>query len=120
MDYVNAVVRDKKTHFDFLNIPNRGAIKGLANDMIVEVPVEVDSKGARAKWTGRLPGALERMVSAAAEASHWAVEAAVHSDMTAAHRSIDADPAIADKDAARAALAEMITANQDLLKGWKT
>ena len=119
MDYVNAVVRDKRTHFDFLNLVNHGAIEGLAEDMVVEAPAEVDAHGAKHKKIGRLPESVERLIKPAAETCHWAVEAAVHGDMKAAEKAIEADPAIADKGAARAAFVEMVEAHGDILGNWK-
>ncbi len=118
MDYVAAVVRDKKTRFDFINIPNGGAIAGLADDAIVEVPAEVDARGAAAAKLPPMPQAVLRLLKPAAEASNWAVEAAAKGDLKAAHKAIDADPAIdgADKRAARAAFAEMLEAHKDLLE----
>ena len=120
MDYVNAVVRDKLTRFDMLNVPNNGAIKGLSKDMIVEVPCDVDAKGARPRKTGSLPKPIARLCTPAAEAIHYAVEAAVKADLSLAHKAIDADPAITDKHAARAAFAEMLAAHADVLPAWKT
>lgn len=118
MDYVNAVVRNTPTRFDFLNVANHGAIEGLADDMVVEAPATVDGRGATLDRIGRLPPPVERLVQPAAETCHWAVEAAVHGDWQAAERAIDTDPAIADKRAARAAFAEMVAAHRDILPQW--
>jgi len=117
MDYVDAVVHDKKTRFDFLNVPNRGTIVGLAEDMIVEVPADVDAGGAVPAKLPDMPKAVLRLLKPAAETCHWAVEAAVHGDLKAAHKAIDADPAIAhtEKIAARNAFAEMLEAHRDIL-----
>jgi alpha-galactosidase len=117
-DYVSAVVRNKPTYFDFLNVMNDGYIDGLARDMVVQVPATVDGSGIR-PHKAAIPEGVLRLLVPAAEASHWAVEAAVHADMKAAHRAIDADPAIADKSAARAAFAEMLEANRDILPDWQ-
>jgi alpha-galactosidase/6-phospho-beta-glucosidase family protein len=121
MDYVNAVVRDKVTRFDFLNVPNNGSIPGLPEDMIVEVPADVDASGARAVTLPPLPQSILRMLEPVAETCHWAVEAAVKGDLAAAHKAIDADPAVAaaDKGAARAAFAEMLVAHGDILDRWR-
>jgi len=119
MDYVNAVVRDKLTRFDMLNVPNDGAIKGLPKDMIVEAPCEVDAKGARPRKIGALPKPIARLCTPAAEAIHYAAEAAVHADLALANKAIDADPAINDKQAARAAFAEMLAAHTDVLPAWR-
>ncbi len=117
-DYVNAVARDAETYFDFLNVPNRGAVPGLPEDMIVQVPATVDAAGAHAQAV-EVPEAVLALLKPAAGASHWAVEAAVHSDLSAARKAIDADPAIGDKAAARAAFTEMLAANADILSGWR-
>ena len=121
MDYVNAAVRDKATRFDFLNIQNKGAIPGLPEDMIVEVPADVDARGARAAKLPTMPRPLMRLLEPVAETCHWAVEAAVKGDLSAAHKAIEADPAIAaaDRGAARAAFAEMLAAHADILANWR-
>jgi alpha-galactosidase len=119
MDYVNAVVRDRPTHFAFLNLMNDSIIDCVAADMVVEAPAEVDARGAKPVRIGRLPESVERLVKPVAEACHWAVEAAVHGDMKAAEKAIEADPAIEDKGAARAAFVEMLEAHGDILDNWK-
>ena len=42
--FINALVNGKKTRL-VLNVPNEGVIKGVPDDVIVEVPVIVDEKG---------------------------------------------------------------------------
>ncbi|MGB9857939.1 MAG: alpha-glucosidase AglA [Dictyoglomaceae bacterium] len=42
--FINALVNNEKTRL-FLNIPNNGIIKGIPDDIVVEVPVWVDSSG---------------------------------------------------------------------------
>ncbi|HUS57380.1 MAG TPA: hypothetical protein VM141_01905 [Planctomycetota bacterium] len=118
MDYVNAVVRNKPFLFDMLNVANGEAITDFAPDMVVEVPVDVDAKGPRPRKIGALPPAIAALCRPAAEAINFAVEAAVHADIRLAHQAIDADPAIADKQAARAAFDEMLQAHADILPNW--
>ena len=47
-----------------LNVPNRGAIDGLEDADVVEVPCEVDRSGARPRKTGGLPLAVRGLVEA--------------------------------------------------------
>ena len=117
-DYISAVVRNRPARFDFLNVMNDGFIDGLPRDMVVQVPATVDGNGVHPLKVA-VPESVLRLLVPAAEASHWAVEAAVHSDLKAAHQAVDADPAITGKSGARAAFAEMLAANRDILPGWR-
>jgi len=42
--FINALVNDKKARL-VLNVENRGVIKGIPDDVVVEVPVVVDKEG---------------------------------------------------------------------------
>ena len=41
---INSIANDEKGVYQ-VNIPNRGAISGIPDDVVVEVPAEVDAKG---------------------------------------------------------------------------
>jgi len=55
--FIDAVANDKKVQLQ-LNIPNRGAISGIPDDVVVEVPTLVDGTGVRAIHIGQLPKRL--------------------------------------------------------------
>ena len=55
--FIDAIANDKEVQLQ-LNIPNKGAISGIPDDVVVEVPVLVDRIGVRAIHVGQLPKRL--------------------------------------------------------------
>jgi len=51
---MEALVSDKQGRFQ-VNVPNRGALQGIPDDVVVEVPAIIDGKGVRPLSVGRLP-----------------------------------------------------------------
>lgn len=49
--FINAVVNDEETRV-VINVPNEGAISGIENNVVVEVPVLVNAKGYRHIFSG--------------------------------------------------------------------
>lgn len=54
---IDAIANDKETMLQ-LNIPNRGAISGIPDDVVVEIPVVVSGRGIQAVHVGKLPRRL--------------------------------------------------------------
>ncbi len=54
---IDAIVNDKETKLQ-LNIPNRGTISGIPDDVAVEVPAIVSGRGVQAVHVGSLPKRL--------------------------------------------------------------
>jgi alpha-galactosidase len=55
--FIDAIANDRETTLQ-LNIPNKGAISGIPDDVVVEVPTLVDGTGVRAIPVGQLPRRL--------------------------------------------------------------
>jgi alpha-galactosidase len=51
---INALVNDRTGHFQ-VNVPNNGALAGVPDDVVVEVPAVVDGRGIRPLAVGALP-----------------------------------------------------------------
>jgi len=51
---IDALVNNNEGKFQ-VNIPNRGALEGIANDVVVEVPAIVSGRGVQALHVGALP-----------------------------------------------------------------
>ena len=51
---IDALVNDRQGYF-VVNVPNRGALGGVPDDVVVEVPALIDGKGIRPTLVGRLP-----------------------------------------------------------------
>lgn len=54
---IDALLNDRRGDF-VVNVPNNGALKGLPDDVVVEVPAAVDGTGIRPRIVGRLPEAV--------------------------------------------------------------
>jgi len=83
-------------HFEALNLPNDGHIPNLPKGSIVEVPGDIDIKGARGVAGGELPPAIASMCQNMLVAHESAVEACVHASREAALRSLAFEPTVQD------------------------
>jgi alpha-galactosidase len=54
---IDALVNDHPGYFQ-VNVPNQGALQGVPDDVVVEVPAMIDGKGIRPLAVGRLPEQL--------------------------------------------------------------
>ena len=54
---IDAIVNDKEGEFQ-VNISNNGAIEGIPDDVVVEIPAIVSGRGIQAWRVGRLPRTL--------------------------------------------------------------
>ena len=57
MPIVDSIVNDNKRLYQ-VNVPSNGAIDGLPDDVVVEVPAFINGKGVRHTHVGRLPTRL--------------------------------------------------------------
>ena len=55
--FIDAITNDKERTLQ-LNIPNKGAVSGIPDDVVVEVPTLVDGTGVRAPHVSQLPRRL--------------------------------------------------------------
>lgn len=51
---IDALVNDNQGYFQ-VNVPNRGALEGVPDDVVVEVPAIIDKRGIQPLRVGRLP-----------------------------------------------------------------
>ncbi len=51
---IDAIANDQEMHLQ-LNVPNRGAIEGIPDDVLVEIPAVVNGRGIQNVPVGRLP-----------------------------------------------------------------
>jgi alpha-galactosidase len=58
---IDAIANDRPGIFQ-VNVPNRGAIENVADDVVVEGKALVDASGAKLLHVGKLPGKLMHMV----------------------------------------------------------
>jgi len=58
-----------------LNVPNRGAIEDLLDDDVVEIPCDVDRRGARPRSAGPLPRSVRGLVESVKQYERRLIEA---------------------------------------------
>jgi alpha-galactosidase len=92
-----------------VNIPNNGAIQGLPDETIVEVPAVVDSNGIRALQLGHLPPPILELCRREAALVEFVVDAAAQGDRRLALQALLMDPMINDIGRAKAILDDYLT-----------
>jgi 6-phospho-beta-glucosidase len=98
-----------------VNVPNRGAIPGLPDDLVVEVPGFVDRSGVAPQSNGPLPRHLAGPVGALGEYQAVAGEAARTGKRVDAIRALAANPLLPTLQKAEVIYDEMAAALQHYL-----
>lgn len=110
VDVMDAIANDKSEVWP-VNVPNRGAIQGLADDLVVEVPGIVDRHGARPIASGPVPKHVAGLVAALANYQMLTAEAAWHGSRKMAIQALVANPLVPSLPVAEALYAEMAQAH---------
>lgn len=111
VDVMDAVANDRGEVWP-VNVPNRGAIEGLPDDLVVEVPAFVDRHGARPLVSGALPSPVRGLVMALAEYQRLAADAAWSGGPREALQALAANPLVPSLPVAEALWAEMSAAHR--------
>lgn len=110
-----ASLADDRGDVQVVNIRNQGAIAGLPDDAVVEVPARIGAGGAQPVRLRPLPPELLGLVQQVKAYERLAVEAARTGDRRAARLALLANPLVADRAAAGAILADLLAAHRDYL-----
>ena len=109
-----------KVTLEMANVINKGYIDNISQDVIVEVPVFVDSFGLHPQKIGKLPDAIAAKCDTLGREYNLAVRAAVECDRTLALQAMMLDPLCANCKYPAKLLDELIAAYIDVLpSGWK-
>jgi 6-phospho-beta-glucosidase len=84
-----------------LNVPNRGTIRELADDDIVEVPCVVNANGARPLTVGAVPEAARSLIARVKAYERLTIDAAATGAIDDAVRALAANPLVDDASLAR-------------------
>ncbi|MDB5074086.1 MAG: glycoside hydrolase family 4 [Chloroflexi bacterium] len=109
IDVMDALYNDRKEVLP-VNVPNRGAIPGLPDDLIVEVPGYIDRTGIVPLSHGPLPRHLAGLVGALGEYQAVAGEAAWTGTRVDAIRALAANPLVMSLHKAEVIYDEMAAA----------
>ena len=111
VDVMDAIVNDKREVWP-VNVPNRGAIQGLPDDLVVEVPGLVDRHGARPIASGPVPSSARGLVLALAEYQRLTADAAWHGTRRTAIQALAAHPLVPSLPLAETLYDEMAAAHR--------
>ncbi len=89
---IAAIVNDRRSYEQAVNVVNGGALPGLPDWAVVEVPAVVGTNGALPLRVSPLPPALAAILNQQVAIQDRVVEAAVHGDRQAALQALLLDP----------------------------
>jgi alpha-galactosidase len=118
MHIISSVVNNKN-EVHYANIPNRGYIRNLPDDVIVEVPTRFGRRGAVGEKVGDLPLGIHSHVVRIVSEQELGVEAAVTGDCRLALQAFLSDPIVADVAVAEKMLKEMFRKSRKWLPQFK-
>jgi len=98
-----------------VNVPNRGAMDGLPDDAVVEIPCLVNAAGIHALRVPEVPGTVWGIIAAVKNYEQLAVEAAVTGARDTALLALLAHPLVRDYEIAVLLLEELLEANRKYL-----
>lgn len=102
----------------YVDVRNDGAVAGLLDEAVVEVPALVGRHGARPLPVAPLAPEFLGLVQAVTSYEVLTIEAARTGDRSVAMRALLANPLVRQWDLAAAVLDEILAANRDYLPGF--
>lgn len=98
-----------------INVPNRGAVSGMPDEAVLEIPCLVNASGIFPIRQPEVPQVMWGLISAVKIYEQYAVEAAVSGNRETALLALMAHPLVGEYETARLLLEEMLLANQAFL-----
>jgi 6-phospho-beta-glucosidase len=95
-----------------VNVPNRGAMRGLPDDAVVEIPCLVNAGGIHGLQVPQVPATVWGIIAAVKNYEQLAVEAAVTGARDTALLALLAHPLVQDYEIAVPLLDELLKANR--------
>jgi 6-phospho-beta-glucosidase len=114
LDMMDAVFNDRKEVLP-VNLPNRGAIEDLPDDLVVEVPAYTDAHGASPLTCGRLPQRVAGLIKMLGEYQVLAARAAWEGGRRDAILALASNPLVRSLSRAEALFDEMSAAHRSHL-----
>jgi len=110
-----SAIANHKNEVHIVNVTNRGALKGLPDEAVVEVPALVNRSGAHPLVIGEMPLAVRGLVQAVKAYEELTVEAAVTGSRQTALLALVAHPLVPTADVAMQLMARILEANRAYL-----
>jgi len=102
-----------------INVPNKGAIKFLPDNAVVEIGCLVNKKGITPLNVSEIPEMSWGLISAVKNYEQLAVEAAVLGDVRKAKLALLAHPLVREYDLVEKLIPELLEANKKYLTQFK-
>lgn len=112
---IEAIGLGERRELPAVNVPNRGAIPGLPDDLVVEVPATADASGMHARQMEPLPEAIAALIRTQASIHKLLVEAYAEESRDKLLQAILLEPTVDSYRRAVAMLDEMLRLQRDVL-----
>ena len=106
LDVMLALASDQPARI-VLNVRNEGAIAGLANDDVIEVPCLIDRHGPQALAIGALPDNVRGLVQAVKEYERLTIRAAIEKSEALARQALTIYPLVGEWELSRQLIAAL-------------
>ncbi len=110
-----AAIAGNKDTWSVVNVPNRGVVKFLPDDAVIEAPCMVNAHGIKPLAVGSVPAAFWGIIAAVKNYEQLTVEAAVTGDRRTALMALLANPLVREYEIARPLLDDLLNANREYL-----
>jgi alpha-galactosidase len=112
---IEAIVQNAHAYEEAVNIPNRGYIRNLPENAMVEVPASSTPRASQDSTSERFPGRSPRFAAARLTIVELNVEALVKRDRNLVRQPFSIDPMIQDLQVGERLADACLQAYQDLL-----
>ncbi len=119
VNIASEILNNSNAYEQTVNVVNNGAIAGLPDWAVVEVPAVVSGRGITPLQMGELPAGITAVLSQQVAIQDRVVEAAVHGDRRAALQALLLDPLVSSYSIAEQMLDELLTVHADYLPAFK-
>ena len=115
VDIIEAIVDNSKSEETAVNIPNLGHIKDLPNDIVVEVPAQIDASGVKGIDLTAYPKTFCSLLSSQVGCIRMTTEAILNKSKNDAYHALLADPVVDNAKAAEKLLNTMLELQSEYL-----
>ena len=121
LEVIESILNDAGLLWEAVNIPNRGYIRNLPEDAIVELPGILDDQGVHGVKIGEMPPGIAELLRREITVSHLTVDSVIQGDRDLALQALLLDPVIRDMDVAKKILDDYLsTYRKHLPTFWKS
>jgi len=116
---IEAIIENKNTYENAVNIPNDGIIDNLPEDLILEVPVIVNKEGVHGVKIGKLPKQIAAILRIEASVQDVCIDAILNKSKELAIICLAIDPNVGNFEKAEAMFKEMRETQKEYLNYFK-